>query len=108
MNIEVTKQSKLPLLSRERVTGYVHFDSVTPSLVAVRKALAEKIKEDENHVVVRHLYGRYGMRKAKIIAHVYHDEAMMTHLEAANLLKKNGFAVAEAAKAEEAKTAEGS
>ncbi|MBI5073323.1 hypothetical protein HZA99_05900 [Candidatus Woesearchaeota archaeon] len=101
MDIEVKKQNKMPLLSRERVTGYVHFDGVTPSLVEVRKALAHKIKATEDNVVVRHLYGRYGMRRAKMIAHIYHDQAVLKHLEGTNLLKKNGFAV-EAAKPAEA------
>ena len=104
MDVEVKKQNKMPLLSRERVSGYVHFDGVTPSLVEVRKALAHKIKANEEHVVIRHLYGRYGMRRAKLIAHVYHDDAMLKHLESVNLLKKNGFAV-EAPKTEEAPAA---
>lgn len=95
MDVEVKKQNKMPLLSRERVTGYVHFEGVTPSLVEVRKVLAQKIKAKEEQVVVRHLYGRYGMRRAKIIAHVYHDDAVLKHLESTNLLKKNGFVVAE-------------
>ena len=105
MDVEIKKQNKMPLLSRERVTGSVHFDGVTPSLIEVRKALAHKIKASEEHVVVRHLYGRYGMRRAKLIAHVYNDNTILKHLEGMNLLKKNGFVV-EAPKAQEAKPAE--
>lgn len=100
MDFEVSKQSKVPLLSRERVTGIVHFEGVTPSRLEVKKAVAEKIKTKEEHVVVRHIYQRYGAQRAKVIAHIYQDEAMMKRLEAAGLLKKNGFAVEEPKKEE--------
>ncbi|MEK6868089.1 MAG: hypothetical protein AABX98_04665 [Nanoarchaeota archaeon] len=100
MDFEVSKQSKVPLLSRERVTGFVHFQGVTPSRLDVKKALAGKIKTKEEHVVVRHIYQKYGAQRAKVIAHVYQDEAMMKRLEAAGLLKKNGFVVEEPKAAE--------
>lgn len=103
MDVEVKKQVKLPLLSRERVTGYVYFESETPSMKKVHEMLAKKIKANEAHVVIRHVYGRYGVQKAKFIAHVYENDAMMKQFEAVNLLKKNGL-VKEAPK-EEAKAA---
>ena len=100
MDVEVKKQIKLPLLSRERVTGTVHFEGVTPSRMDIKKALAKKINVKEEGVVIRHVYSKYGKQEAKVIAHVYENEAMMKRLEAATLLKKNGFAVEEP-KAEE-------
>ena len=48
MEIEVQKQAKVPLLSRERVTGYAHFENVTPSRLDIKKALAAKIKAAED------------------------------------------------------------
>ncbi len=103
MEIEVQKQAKVPLLSRERVTGYAHFENVTPSRLDIKKALAAKIKAAEDCVVVRHVYQKYGARKAKIIAHVYADQAVMKELEPQKLLEKNGLAApvqAEAPKTE--------
>lgn len=104
MEIDVKKQGKMPLLSRERVTGFVHFEDKTPSRMDIKKALAQKIKAKEEHVVVRHIYQRFGEHKAKVIAHIYEDEKIMQQLEPANLLKKHSAAAKEAApKAEEKK-----
>lgn len=91
MDIEIQKQTKVPLLRRERITGYVHFEEVTPSRLNIKKALAAKIKAPEEHVVVRHIYQKYGARKAKVIAHVYADEVVMKELEPQKLLEKNGL-----------------
>lgn len=99
MDVEVKKQAKLPLLSRERVTGFVYFEGTTPSVKDVKQMLAKKIKANDAHVVVRHLYQKYGTQKAKFIAHVYETDAMMKQFEAVNLLKKNGL-VQEQAKEE--------
>lgn len=98
----------MPLLSRERVTGFVHFEDKTPSRMDVKKALAHKIKAKEDMVVVRHIYQRFGEHKAKVIAHIYEDEKLMRQLEPANLLKKHSAAAKEgeaAAKTEEKKEA---
>ena len=74
IDIEITKQAKVLLLSRERITGFVHFEDKTPSRLEIKKALAQKIKAKEDSVVVRHIYQRFGEHKAKIIAHIYDDE----------------------------------
>ncbi|MFA6888463.1 MAG: hypothetical protein WC254_03125 [Candidatus Woesearchaeota archaeon] len=92
MSIEVKKQNKLPLLNRERVTGYVHYDGVTPSRLDIKKELAKKINVKEGNVVVRHVYGKYGTQHSKLIAHIYNDEASMKKYEPHNLLVKNGLA----------------
>ncbi len=92
MSIEVKKQNKLPLLNRERVTGYVHYEGVTPSRLEIKKELAKKISAKEENVVVRHIYGKYGTQRSKLIAHVYTDEASMKRFEPHNLLVKNSLA----------------
>ncbi|PIN80238.1 hypothetical protein COV16_01205 [Candidatus Woesearchaeota archaeon CG10_big_fil_rev_8_21_14_0_10_34_8] len=89
MDVEVVKQKKLPLLNRERVTGFVHFDSATPSRLDIKKAVAKKINAKEDFTVIRHVYQRFGERKAKIIAHIYEDASMMKKLEPENLMKKH-------------------
>lgn len=92
MSIEVKKQNKLPLLNRERVTGYVHYEGVTPSRADIKKELAKKISAKEENIVVRHVYGKYGTQRSKLIAHIYTDEASMKKYESHNLLVKNGLA----------------
>ena len=103
MSVEVKKQTKVPLLHRERVTGDVYFEEVTHSRLDVKKEIEKKTNTAENTVVVRHIYGKYGMRKAKVIAHVYQDEASMKRFEPHNLLVKNGLAAPKQKAAEEAK-----
>jgi ribosomal protein S24E len=91
MDLEIIKQKKLPLLSRERITAYAHFTGATPSRQGLMAGLAKKVKAKENHIIIRHIYQRFGHNKAKIIAHVYADETMMKTLEPTNLLKKHGL-----------------
>ncbi len=90
MNIEIQKQKSTQLLSRERVTCFVHFDGgPTPNRLAIRKAIAKQISKKEDSIIVRHVYQRFGESKAKVIAHVYEDIAVMQQLEPGNLLKKH-------------------
>lgn len=91
MELEIIKQKKLPLLSRERVTAYAHFTGATPSRKELTEGLAKKVKTKEEHIIVRHIYQRFGHNKAKVIAHVYDDEKMLKALEPMNLLKKHGL-----------------
>lgn len=92
MSIEIKKQTKVPLLNRERVTGSVYFEETTPSRLDIKKELAKKVKVAESSVVVRHIYGKYGMRKAKLIAHIYDNTETMKKFEPHTLLVKNGLA----------------
>lgn len=92
MSIEIKKQTKVPLLNRERVTGNVYFEETTPSRMDIKKELAKKVNVAENTVVVRHIYGKYGMRKAKVIAHIYDNAETMKKFEPHTLLVKNGLA----------------
>ncbi len=91
MDIEIVKQKKLPLLSRERVTAYAHFTGATPSRQELKESLAKKVKAKEDHIIVRHIYQCFGNNKAKIIAHVYADEKIMKAFEPVTLLKKHGL-----------------
>ncbi len=91
MELEVLKQKNIDLLNRQRVTGFVHFDGATPCRMDITKALAKKISAKEDTVVVRHIYQRFGENKAKVIAHVYDDTAVMQSVEPAHLLKKHGI-----------------
>lgn len=95
MEFEITKQAKVQLLGRERITGFIHFEGNTPSRIEIKKSLAQKIKANEDNVVIRHIYQRYGEHKAKFIAHIYEDQKLMKQLEPENLLKKHNPATKE-------------
>ena len=70
-----------PLLARKRVTLEATYDAATPSRNDLTKEVAKKVGADEKLVSVRHIYTRFGKRKARIIAHVYSDEQDMKQLE---------------------------
>ncbi len=88
--IEITIKSKkdVPLLSRIRVSAMATYEGPTPSRDEFRKKLAAMLATDEKLTVVRHIYTRFGRNVAKIIAHVYKNEADMKQIEDQQMLKK--------------------
>ena len=103
MNIEIKKERDTPLLSRKRVTLVAEYEGATPSRLSLRKDVAGKLKVQENLVILKHVYTRFGSQKAKIIAHVYNNEEDLKKIEDPSLLAKHGYAVKkkEAAEGEE-------
>lgn len=89
MEIEIKKQRETPLLSRTRVTLTLDYDAATPNRLEIRKAVAHKLKAKEELVVIKHIYTRFGQKKAKVIAHVYNDKKEMESIERPFLLKKH-------------------
>lgn len=91
MNIEIKKERDTPLLSRKRVTLMAEYEAATPSRASLRAEIAKKLNSPENLVILRHIYTRFGSRKAKIIAHVYRNEEELKKLEDDSLLVKHGY-----------------
>ncbi|MDO8643178.1 MAG: hypothetical protein Q7R76_06405 [Candidatus Woesearchaeota archaeon] len=81
MDVTILKERETPLLARKRVTLEATYDAATPSRVDLTKAVAKKVGADEKLVSVRHIYTRFGKRKARIIAHIYADEKDLKLLE---------------------------
>lgn len=97
MEIEIKKQRETPLLSRTRVTLTLDYDAATPNRLEIRKTVAHKLKAKEELVVIKHIYTRFGQKKAKIIAHVYNDRKEMEAIERPFMIKKHNPKKAEAA-----------
>ena len=104
MELEITKQRETPLLKRTRVSAMVTFENKTPSRLKIKSEIASKLKTDENLVIIRHVYQRYGKREAKVIAHVYKEDKFIEKLEGKGLVGKHKEKVK--AKKEEAPAAE--
>lgn len=104
MDIEITKERDLPLMSKKRYTFMMTFKGATPSRTQIRDAFAKQAKADPELTVIKHVYTRYGVEKAKVIAHVYTDKADMVKYEEKELLDKH--AKKEEPKKEEAAPAE--
>lgn len=81
MELNIEKEKETPLLSRRRISATLTFDRETPSRAKVQEALAKKLNEKPETVAIRHVYQRFGNRTAKVIAHVYQDEATLKTLE---------------------------
>jgi ribosomal protein S24E len=89
MEIEITKEREMPLLSRKRYTFFVGFKGTTPSRKQVRDELAKKVKSDPELTIIKHIYNRYGVERAKVIANVYSKKEEMLKLEDKDLLGKH-------------------
>ena len=71
MNIIVNTKHENPLLNRVEVHGVVAFDGATPTNAQMLEALAVQLKTDVSHVVLRHIYNKYGKHEAKFEAVAY-------------------------------------
>ncbi len=102
MEIEVTKQNDAPLLSRKRVTAFVNFAATTPSRLELKFALGTQLKVNPDLVIIKHIYQRFGARRAKLIAHVYDKKDLLEKLESEGLIAKHFKKVIEKKEEQEA------
>lgn len=89
MQLEIAKKIEMPLLSRTRVTAWATSDAKTPSRVEVLNDLAQKLHTDPQLIIVKHIYQRFGMQKAKVVAHVYKDAETLQTVEEPHVVKKH-------------------
>lgn len=80
MMLKILKQKESPLLQRQRVSAEATFKGATPSKEVFKKELASKLKAKQDLIEIRHVYGKFGEQRVKIIAHVYKDEKVMKAL----------------------------
>jgi len=73
MNITINTKHENPLLHRVEVHGVVAFEGATPSNAQVIEALAQQMKTDASHVVLRHIYNKYSKHEAKFEGVVYNS-----------------------------------
>ena len=105
MDMTLLKERDTPLLSRKRCTLEVHFKGATPSRKQIRDEIAKKLKSDPELTVVKHIYTRHGVEKAKVIANIYTKKEDMLRFEDKGMLEKHSDKKEEKgeAKAEEKK-----
>lgn len=89
MDIKILKERDTPLLSRKRLTFEVSFKGATPTRAKLRDAIAANLKVDKELTVVKHIYTRYGIEKAKVMAHVYTDKNDLVKYEEKGVLAKH-------------------
>ncbi|HLD39927.1 MAG TPA: hypothetical protein VJB13_02195 [Candidatus Nanoarchaeia archaeon] len=71
MNITINTKHENPLLHRVEVQGVVTFDGATPSNAQMVEALAQQMKTDASHIVLRHIYNKFSKHEAKFEAVSY-------------------------------------
>ena len=73
MNITINTKHDNPLLNRVEVEGVVAFEGATPTNAQVVEALAQQLKADQAHIVLRHIYNKFSKHEAKFEGVVYNS-----------------------------------
>src|SRR3989338_6251978 len=82
MEIQKFKEVEMPLLARKRVKFELeHPNAPTPTRVTLKEELAKKYNTKPELVAIRHIYTRFGLQKARVIANIYEDEKTLKELE---------------------------
>src|SRR3989344_8301074 len=89
MELQILKERETPLLSRKRVTLEAGYEGATPSRLKFKDAIAKKLNVKGDMVIIKHIYTRYGLQKAKIIAHIYSNQKDLKRFEQEGLVKKH-------------------
>jgi small subunit ribosomal protein S24e len=71
LKIEVSKREEVPLLSRERVVCWVHFEGPVPSRKELQEKICSQLKAPAENCVVKNVDTRFGHKKAKVVVHIY-------------------------------------
>jgi len=81
MDLKILDKKDNPLLHRLEIEAGLVVEGPTPSNKDVAKELAKQLKADENLVIVKHIYSRFGTNKADVLAYVYNDKDKMKEIE---------------------------
>ncbi|MBL7054449.1 hypothetical protein ISS05_01690 [Candidatus Woesearchaeota archaeon] len=88
MDLKITEKKEEPLSSRIQLTGELDFEAATPSYKEVKKKIASSLSCDEKLIVIRHIYTKFGIRKADFLAYLYNKEEDMKKIEPKKKEKK--------------------
>ena len=90
MEVTINSQEKSAALARTVVHATVTFGTEsTPSRVAVREAIAKKVKAEVAQVIVRGFETSFGSSSAKITAVVYDNAADVAKYETVPMNNRN-------------------
>lgn len=93
MELKILKKKEFPLLNKERVNVDVSYpNEATPKKDDIKTSVVSLLGVDSSLVHVKHIYPRFGERKAKAIVNVYKD------VESLNVFDKKKEKKAKAAK----------
>lgn len=101
MEFKLLKTKEMPLLGRTRLSYMCTFDGSTPDRMTLTKEVAKLNKSKPEMVIIKHIYQRFGVGNAKIIANVYTDEKSFNTYADKRLVAKVQKKLEESKKAED-------
>jgi len=84
--MKITEQIEQPLLCRKEIIADIDFKAATPSKADIKKQLATALKVKEDVIVIKNIIQEFGVRRGKVIAHLYDSEKDLKNIES----KKKG------------------
>jgi len=91
MEIQILEEKDNPLLERKEIQLRIIQDAGSPKIVDLRNKIAAQLSLDGNLFVVQKVYAEYGMNESRCMLKVYNSEDHLKAVEAAHVLRKNGF-----------------
>jgi len=88
MKINILNEENKPLLSRTEINAEIEFEGSTPSKEEVKKEIAKQKKKNEELVVVKNIYNKFGLNKAKSLIYIYEQKKDMEMIEPKQRKKK--------------------
>jgi|SRR3989338_3267627 len=88
MKINILNEENKPLLSRTEINAEIEFEGSTPSKEEVKKGIAKQKKKNEELVVVKNIYNKFGLNKAKSLIYIYEQKKDMEMIEPKQRKKK--------------------
>lgn len=89
MELKILEDNQKPLLSRREVLLELTFEGKTPARLELRKKFADKLKVNEELVVVKNVYTQFGERKAKAHVNVYNNKEDLEKIEPKYVLNRH-------------------
>jgi len=94
------EKKEKPLLLRTEITAEILFEGKIPPKEEIKKEIVKEIKTNENLVIIKKIRTYFGLRKAKVKAYVYGNEADIKKMEPKKKGKKEAKEKAEESKKE--------
>jgi len=91
MEIKITHKEEKPLLHREECVAEI-IDYKTPSNAELKKAISEKMKADENLILIKRINQKFGMQNSSAKFYVYKNEESLKRFERFRKEKKKAEA----------------
>ena len=88
MDLKILNKKDNPLLHRLELEAELTATGPTPSNKDVAKELSKQTKANENLIIIKHIYSRFGTNQSDVLAYIYNDEERMKEIEITKEVKE--------------------